>query len=73
MIPFQIIMIPLFIIVRSVPLAGGNDILGHGGTGWLNTYPGLVVPWIASGRSSSAWPSSIRCSARASSCLWPAR
>ncbi len=49
MIPFQITMVPLFIIVRAAPLAGGNDLFGHGGTGWLNTYAGLVAPWIASG------------------------
>lgn len=34
MIPFQAIMVPLFIIVR--------------GFGWLNTYLGLVIPWAIS-------------------------
>lgn len=34
MIPFQAIMVPLFIIVRSF--------------GWLNTYLGLVIPWAIS-------------------------
>jgi len=51
MVPFQIVMIPLFIIVKSMPLAGGNDYLGAGGTGWLNSYQGIVVPWIANGFS----------------------
>jgi multiple sugar transport system permease protein len=34
MIPFQAIMVPLFIIVR--------------GFGWLNTYLGLIIPWAIS-------------------------
>lgn len=34
MIPFQAIMVPLFIIVRNF--------------GWLNTYQGLIVPWAIS-------------------------
>jgi multiple sugar transport system permease protein len=34
MIPFQAIMVPLYIIVRNF--------------GWLNTYTGLVIPWAIS-------------------------
>lgn len=34
MIPFQAIMVPLFIIVRNF--------------GWLNTYQGLIIPWAIS-------------------------
>ncbi len=49
MIPFQITMIPLFLIIRGFPLAGGNDLLGQGGFGLLNTFPGLALPWVASG------------------------
>jgi multiple sugar transport system permease protein len=49
MVPFQITMIPLFLIIRGFPLSGGNTLLGVGGTGLLNTFPGLVIPWIASG------------------------
>lgn len=48
MVPAQVTMIPVFIILRSVPLAGGNDLLGAGGTGLINTYLGLVLPYIAS-------------------------
>lgn len=47
MIPFQIIIVPLFLIVKSVPLFGGNDLLGQGGTGWLNSWWGLIVPLAA--------------------------
>ena len=44
MIPFQMLLIPLFIILRSWPLAGGNNILGAGGTGLIDTLVGLTVP-----------------------------
>ncbi|WP_150309216.1 carbohydrate ABC transporter permease [Planctomonas psychrotolerans] len=44
MVPFQLILVPLFLVVRSIPLAGGNDILGQGGTGWLDTWWGLIIP-----------------------------
>jgi multiple sugar transport system permease protein len=27
-----------------MPLFGGNDILGQGGIGWINSYWGLIVP-----------------------------
>jgi multiple sugar transport system permease protein len=47
MIPPQSIIIPQFIILRSVPLAGGNNIFGQGGTGWLNTYAALIVPELS--------------------------
>lgn len=46
-VPFQVLIVPLFIIVRSVPLAGGNDILGQGGTGWINTWWALIVPFVS--------------------------
>jgi multiple sugar transport system permease protein len=48
MIPAQITMIPLFIMFRAFPLAGGNDILGNGGTGLLNSYSALIMPHLAS-------------------------
>jgi multiple sugar transport system permease protein len=48
MIPVQVTLIPTFLMVKSFPLAGGNNIFGQGGTGLLNTYAGLVVPHIMS-------------------------
>lgn len=39
-------IIPVFIIVRSVPLAGGNNAFGVGGHGWINSYEGLIVPGV---------------------------
>src|SRR4030088_1779027 len=42
MVPYQVTIIPLFVIVRHIPLFGGNDILGQGGIGWVNPYLGVV-------------------------------
>jgi len=47
MIPEQVIMVPVFLELKTFPLVGGNSILGTGGTGLLNTYAGLIVPFIA--------------------------
>lgn len=44
MIPMYTIIVPQFILVRSMPLFGGNDILGQGGTGWLDSWWALLVP-----------------------------
>jgi multiple sugar transport system permease protein len=46
-IPGQVTMIPVFIIMARFPLLGGNDIMGQGGSGMLNTYPALIIPHIA--------------------------
>ena len=40
-------MVPLFSMMRHFPLAGGNTIFGQGGTGLVNTYTGLILPYIA--------------------------
>lgn len=47
MIPPQAIIIPQFLMMRSMPLCGGNDITGQGGIGWLNSYWALIMPWLA--------------------------
>lgn len=47
-IPPEVTVVPLFVLVKSVPLAGGNGLLGGGGTGLLNTYLGLMVPHLIS-------------------------
>lgn len=44
MVPYQVTIIPLFVIVRHMPLFGGNDLFGQGGIGWINSYWGLIVP-----------------------------
>lgn len=47
MIPAQVTMVPVFLLLKSVPLVGGNDIFGQGGNGLINTYAGLIAPIIA--------------------------
>ncbi len=47
MIPAQITLIPVFTIVRRIPFLGGNDWTGQGGTGLMNTYFGLILPYVA--------------------------
>jgi multiple sugar transport system permease protein len=47
MIPGIITLVPAFIVVKNFPLAGGNDWLGRGGYGLLNSYAGLVLPGAA--------------------------
>jgi multiple sugar transport system permease protein len=47
MIPPQAIIIPQFLMMRYMPLFGGNDITGQGGIGWLNSYWALIMPWLA--------------------------
>lgn len=55
MIPFEVIMIPNFVIIRNMPLNTpplpifGYDLFGEPGkAGWYNTYAAQIVPWIAS-------------------------
>lgn len=47
MIPAQVTLIPVFLLIRGVPFAGGNNWLGQGGTGLMNTHAGLIIPYIA--------------------------
>jgi multiple sugar transport system permease protein len=48
MFPFFLFLIPMFFLMRYWPLAGGNDILGQGGTGFLGSYVGLILPFMVS-------------------------
>lgn len=45
-IPVSVTLIPLFLMARGIPLAGGNDILGQGGSGLLDTLPGVMLPYL---------------------------
>ncbi|HEY7147627.1 MAG TPA: carbohydrate ABC transporter permease [Streptosporangiaceae bacterium] len=47
MIPGTVIVLPLFIVMIRFPLAGGNSIAGLGGSGFYNTFSGLVLPGFA--------------------------
>ena len=49
MLPGLIALIPTFLVVKYTPFAGGNDILGRGGIGWLDSYPGLIFPAVGGG------------------------
>jgi multiple sugar transport system permease protein len=44
MVPFYATVIPAFFIVRYMPFFGGNNALGQGGTGWIDTWWALIVP-----------------------------
>ena len=45
MFPFFLLIIPIFFMLRFVPLAGGNDLFGNGGSGLLGTYAALILPF----------------------------
>jgi multiple sugar transport system permease protein len=47
MVPPQLTILPTFLIMRGIPLAGGNNILGQGGTGLIDSYLGLTLPIFA--------------------------
>jgi multiple sugar transport system permease protein len=44
MVPPQVTLIPNYLVIKHIPLFGGNDILGLGGHGWLDSYYGLIMP-----------------------------
>lgn len=45
-IPVSVTLIPLFLMARGFPFAGGNNILGQGGTGLLDSLGGVVLPYL---------------------------
>lgn len=47
LIPTQVILLPLFIIIKNFPLAGGNNLLGMGGVGLVNSQWALILPYLA--------------------------
>jgi multiple sugar transport system permease protein len=47
-VPPEIVMVPLFLMAKSVPLVGGNDIFGQGGQGLIDSLPGLMIPHLVS-------------------------
>ncbi len=47
MIPYQVTIVPQYILMKSIPLFGGNSIVGSGGTGWLDSHWALIVPQLA--------------------------
>lgn len=47
MIPAIVTMIPTFLVLRYFPLAGGNDLFGQGGSGFINSYGAVLIPFAA--------------------------
>lgn len=47
MVPAQVTLIPTFFMMKQFPLVGGNNIFGVGGTGFYDTLPGLIIPYVA--------------------------
>jgi multiple sugar transport system permease protein len=47
MVPQQVTMLPVYVILKFFPLAGGNNVLGQGGRGFIDSYAGLILPNIA--------------------------
>jgi len=48
MLPGQVTLIPVYVIIKKFPLMGGNDLFGVGGTGLINTFPGIIIPGLVS-------------------------
>lgn len=48
MVPPQVTMIPNYLILQHIPFFGGNDLLGQGGHGMLDSYWGLILPGAVS-------------------------
>lgn len=46
MVPSAVLILPLFFVMLHVPLAGGNDLFGSGGSGLYNSMIGLILPSI---------------------------
>ncbi|MDV7751610.1 carbohydrate ABC transporter permease [Enterococcus casseliflavus] len=47
MVPGIVTMIPTFIVLRGFPLAGGNNLVGSGGLGLINSYWAILLPGAA--------------------------
>jgi len=47
MVPGIVTMVPSFLVLRAIPFAGGNNIIGQGGVGLLNTYWAIILPGAA--------------------------
>ena len=48
MIPWPVTIVPAYVVVVRFPLFGGNDLLGQGGVGMLDSYWALILP-VATG------------------------
>ncbi len=41
--PGIVYLVPTFVMMARMPLAGGNDIFGQGGSGFVNQWPALLI------------------------------
>ena len=48
MLPGQVTLIPVYVLIKRMPLVGGNNLFGDGGTGLINTFAGIIVPGCVS-------------------------
>ncbi|MDZ7290872.1 MAG: carbohydrate ABC transporter permease [candidate division KSB1 bacterium] len=48
MIPSVLFIIPMYYLMLRVPFAGGNDIFGMGGSGFLHSHISLIFPFVVS-------------------------
>jgi multiple sugar transport system permease protein len=44
MVPGQVTLIPNYLIIKHIPFFNGNDWMGQGGHGWIDSYWGLIMP-----------------------------
>ncbi len=47
MVPSEVTLIPNFVTIRHIPFAGGNDLTGSGGSGFYDSYAGIILPNLA--------------------------
>jgi multiple sugar transport system permease protein len=48
LVPAIVFQVPLFVMMARAPLLGGNDIMGRGGSGLINTMPSLLLGGLVS-------------------------
>lgn len=48
MFPAFLFLVPVYYILKRMPLMGGNDLLGLGGTGALQSHVALILPFAVS-------------------------
>jgi multiple sugar transport system permease protein len=46
MVPGIVFFVPTYVMLARWPLAGGNDLYGQGGHGFVNEWPALLIPGI---------------------------
>jgi len=46
MVPGIVYFVPTYVMLARWPLAGGNDLYGQGGHGFVNEWPALLIPGI---------------------------